>query len=106
MLKFTQEALECLLNYGFKGNVRELENLFIQLHVFGEQVIELSHLPMRIIKNEGLNLTLEKATEEHIKKVFQINKNNILITSKVLGIARATLQKKLREYGLREDKIV
>ena len=75
-----EEAFE-LLNYGFKGNVRELENLFIQLHVFGEQEIELSQLPKRNIKNEGLNLTLAKASEQHIKRVLQINDGNIFIST-------------------------
>lgn len=102
LLNFSPEAFACLLNYGFKGNVRELENLFIQLHVFGEQEIDVSHLPKRIVNNNGVNLTLEKASEDHIKRVFRINNGNILITSKVLGMARATLQKKLREYGIRE----
>jgi DNA-binding NtrC family response regulator len=80
-----QEALQYLINYSWKGNVRELENLVQRLVVMTDaERIDVSHLPAHILVQEvamdpsridssrkvrltsaGLNLDQEVATYEY-----------------------------------------
>jgi DNA-binding NtrC family response regulator len=80
-----REALQFLINYAWKGNVRELENLVQRLVVMTDgEIIEVTHLPPYIlaqeaaldpnrtdsagrvrITNAGLNLDQEVATYEY-----------------------------------------
>ncbi|WP_374550137.1 sigma 54-interacting transcriptional regulator [Flavobacterium sp.] len=104
LLKISKEALECLSAYGYKGNVRELENMFIHFYTFCEKEINVSDLPKRVLEDKSITLTLADNEKQHILKVFNLNKGNILVTSKSLDVHRDTLKRKLQEYGVRESK--
>jgi|GEM_PF-817023 len=102
-LKITKDAIELLTTYGFKGNVRELENMFIHFYTFCEKEITVKDLPDRVKSNNTTTLTLSDNERSHIIKVFNLNKGNILATAKTLDIHRDTLRRKLTEYGIREQ---
>lgn len=102
-LKITKDAIELLTTYGFKGNVRELENMFIHFYTFCENEITVNDLPDRVKSNNTTSLTLSDNERSHIIKVFNLNKGNILATAKSLDIHRDTLKRKLTEYGIREQ---
>lgn len=104
LLKITKDALNCLLAYGYKGNVRELENMFIHFYTFCDKEINVSDLPQRVRENKSATLTLADNEKQHILKVFSLNKGNILATSKSLDVHRDTLKRKLQDYGVRESK--
>ena len=104
LLKISKETMDCLVSYGFKGNVRELENMFIHFYTFCDTEINLSDLPQRVKENKSLSLTLSDNEKQHILKVLSINKGNILATSKSLDVHRDTLKRKLQDYGVRESK--
>lgn len=104
LLKISKATMDCLVSYGFKGNVRELENMFIHFYTFCEKEINLSDLPERVKGNKSVTLTLADNEKQHILKVFSINKGNILATSKSLNVHRDTLKRKLQDYGIRESK--
>lgn len=101
-LKITKDAIELLTTYGFKGNVRELENMFIHFYTFCEKEITSNDLPDRVKSNNSTTLTLADNEKSHIIKVFNLNKGNILVTAKSLGIHRDTLKRKLTEYKIRQ----
>lgn len=104
LLKISKEALERLSAYGYKGNVRELENMFIHFYTFCDKEINVSDLPKRVSESKSITLTLADNEKQHVLKVFNLNKGNILATSKSLDVHRDTLKRKLQEYGVRESK--
>lgn len=99
-LMINKDALELLTTYGYKGNVRELENLFIQLYTFYNGEITTINLPERIKKSNGITLSLADNEKKHILKVYEICKRRPIITAKTLGIHKDTLYRKLQEYGI------
>lgn len=101
-LKISTQAMDALLAYGYKGNIRELENMFISFYTFCEKEVSVEDLPIRVQSNLGVSMSLAAVEKEHVIKVFRFNKGNILATAKSLDIHRATLKAKLIEYGLRE----
>jgi DNA-binding NtrC family response regulator len=103
-LIFTSEAIHCMQLYDYKGNIRELENLIIQLYLKGKQVIEKSDLPEKVTALNESAITLEESEKRHIANVFKQNQGNILVTAEALGIARDTLKRKLDKFGLRIHK--
>jgi transcriptional regulator with PAS, ATPase and Fis domain len=102
-LKISKDALELLTLYGYKGNVRELENMFIHFYTFCNIEVTISDLPERVKINNTMSLTLADNEKNHIIKVFKLNNNNIQTTSKALGIVRDTLRRKLKDYGILEN---
>jgi transcriptional regulator with PAS, ATPase and Fis domain len=100
-LKISKETIELLISYGFKGNVRELENMFIHFYTFCEKEITVYDLPDRVKSNNTKTLTLADNEKSHIIKVFNLNKGNILASAKLLNIHRDTLKRKLTDYGIR-----
>jgi len=100
-LKINKQIMDLLLSYGYRGNVRELQNLIIQFYTFCDDEVKLENLPDRMKSSKSSNQTLFENEKQHISKVFSANKSNILVTSKVLNIHRDTLKRKLTEYGIR-----
>lgn len=101
-LEFNKEALDRLLAYSFKGNVRELQNLIISLYTFCDKEVSLADLPERITKKQMQPTSKEENEKEHIKTILESKKGNKLQTAKALGIARETLKRKMSRYGLKQ----
>jgi DNA-binding NtrC family response regulator len=105
-LVITPEALNLLINYDWKGNVRELENVLERAIITSEndrivpndfkflQVTEGSEDPFNKVDNMGLR-DIEKL---YIKKILEENNWNKLKAAQILGIDRKTLYKKIKEY--------
>ena len=100
---FSPEAEELLLNYPWKGNVRELKNvveravLFSQGKLVGES--ELSCLVQ--VRTDTDSETLEEIERRHIIKVLQQVGFNKKKASEVLGVPLRTLYRKLEAYGIK-----
>jgi transcriptional regulator of acetoin/glycerol metabolism len=62
--------------------------------------IKLEDLPERMTK---MISSLSEVEKQHIIKISTLNRMNILATSKMLGIHRDTLKRKLTEYGYRKN---
>lgn len=99
-LTITREAKEALVSYSFRGNVRELENLFIQFYTFCDKKITLADLPKRIISPAWSPLSLEEVEKQHILKVYGDGSKKKTAIAKVLGCSRITLDNKLKRYGV------
>ncbi|MCY6484763.1 sigma 54-interacting transcriptional regulator [Clostridium aestuarii] len=107
----SKEAVQFLVNYDWSGNVRELENVIeraINL-LDTDLTIKVEHLPERITKNKikhykGKNKYLKDVIDEVEKEVIQEclrkTKGNKNKTSRILGISRAGLYKKIEKYNL------
>lgn len=108
-------AIDMLVNYNYKGNVRELENIIEHAVALSDnrkltcedlpgivQRASCDYTAENIIKIEvGENLkNVEKTViEETLKKC----KNNRLKTASMLGISDRTLRNKLKEYKERKN---
>ncbi|UCD71561.1 MAG: sigma-54-dependent Fis family transcriptional regulator [Syntrophobacterales bacterium] len=109
----TPEALNCLLNYSWNGNVRELENVIERAIVLTESnQIQVENLPLEIqnpreeSRFSFLNdeLSIKKASRyleiDLIKKALNKTKGNHTHAAKLLEISHRALLYKIKEYGI------
>jgi DNA-binding NtrC family response regulator len=95
-------VLQALKSYSWPGNVRELENVVQRAVVMTDgDLIDVPDLPanMRFTVShaERLHRTLAEVETEHIRNVLASVDGNKTQASKILGIDRKTLRKKLKD---------
>lgn len=104
--KLSGAALDYLVNYDWPGNVRELENAIQRaLHLCGAGKIQPRHLglPERSgLTKEISTGTLRDMEQKLISETLAKNKGNMAKTAKLLGISRATLYRKVKEYEIND----
>lgn len=109
----TPDALNCLMYYGWNGNVRELENVIERAIVLTESSqIQVENLPAEIQsprEESKLNLlndelSIKKASRyleiDLIRKALQKTKGNHTHAAKLLEISHRALLYKIKEYGI------
>ncbi len=98
-------ALEMLMNYSWPGNVRELENAIERAMVVTQSKSLLAddfNLNYGEVKVDyHSNLSIDNVEKQHILRVLEKNYWNISKSSKVLGIDRVTVYKKMQKYGIK-----
>lgn len=107
-IAISDEALDALLRYGWPGNIRELRNTLerAMLMARGAGRIEPRHLAREITAASGADVshhtprTLSDVEKAHIDRTLKAHNFNRTHAARELGIARATLIKKIREYEL------
>jgi two-component system nitrogen regulation response regulator NtrX len=111
--KFSDDAVEALMKYPWKGNVRELKNLVERLIISTEgQTIESKDLPeeirgeMRIYLPDAKGIQNLKdfrdlAEKEFILSKLKENNWNISQTAREIDTPRSNLYKKLEQYGIK-----
>lgn len=103
--------LSLLLSYSWPGNLRELDSLIkvSALMAQGEAVLELAHVPTHLSKKLSqmqLQASAEPTTdirttvEDKLVKTYQANQGNISKTSRMLGVSRNTIYRKLKSMGM------
>ncbi|MBI4833204.1 MAG: sigma-54-dependent Fis family transcriptional regulator [Planctomycetes bacterium] len=109
------DVMGYFVNYEWKGNVRELENVIQCLLIISERKdITIGDLPADIISkkvpdNAGLNngLQLEEALtrfeREYINKALIKSGNNRQEAAQILGVHRNTLLNRMRVLGMKEE---
>ncbi|MFH1613372.1 MAG: sigma-54 dependent transcriptional regulator [bacterium] len=104
--KITCEALNCLINYHWPGNIRELENIIERATILaGESLITLDHFPLYIqnkfIENSDTahsqEISLEELEKNFIFKTIENAKGNKSKAANLLGITRRSLYSKLEK---------
>jgi DNA-binding NtrC family response regulator len=107
--EISEDVIALLMNYGFPGNVRELENVVERgVALANGSIIETAHLPEDLKeltiktfrKKEGRVPSLEEQEEAYIKWVLNEAAGNKTLASQLLGIDRVSLWRKLKKYGL------
>ena len=126
------EALELLANYGWPGNIRELENVMERSVLFCDgQKLKVEDLPGELRGSESgsiappaadpnggpsseMPLSGEGGLKEHVKvamsrlerelvsRALKQTNNNVTHAARLLKISRKGLQLKMKELGLRE----
>ncbi|KJR48508.1 Periplasmic [Fe] hydrogenase [Desulfosporosinus sp. I2] len=107
---FSEEALNCLIQYNWPGNVRELQNMVERLlYTVEDNVIQVYHLPQflsRAVENypvseiRSLKVAVQDLERKMIAQALLTSGNNRAAAANSLGIPRATFYLKLKEYGL------
>jgi len=101
-------AEELLSSYSWPGNVRELKNVIERALILTDKdYIGPEHLPAEIrvkgskrYREDMPLLPLEEMERLYIEEVLRATGQNRSHTAKILGIARSTLQEKLKKYGM------
>jgi len=112
MPEISEEAKAILGHYTYPGNIRELENIIERAVVLAEgETIRGTDLPEKMKISRGLlpsgqaikpseNISLDKLEKIHILKVMEKTNHNQTEASKILGISRSTLWRKLKTHNL------
>lgn len=105
------ECRDMLLKYSWPGNVRELKNIIERAAILAHSdEILPEHLPLELVeeiaafvpamnKTNPAAATLDEIEKAHIMNVINSVKGNISQASRILGIARQHLRKKLKRYS-------
>jgi len=111
--KFSPEALDAMMKYSWKGNVRELKNLVERLIIMNNRdVITINDLPDYIVGEKEFYLpdlkkimTLkdfrDEAEKTFILYKLKANNWNISKTAREIDTPRSNLYKKLEQYGIK-----
>ncbi|KDR93879.1 Transcriptional regulator containing PAS, AAA-type ATPase, and DNA-binding Fis domains [Peptoclostridium litorale DSM 5388] len=111
------DALEVICEYSWPGNVRELQNVIeysVNMNTSGK--IALEDIPERILSGgtDEYGEGEKRANREEIRPLAKMEKDEIIKAldrfeqyksgkekaAKALGISRATLYRKIKEYGI------
>jgi DNA-binding NtrC family response regulator len=105
----SEGALDALLRYAWPGNIRELRNVLERGMIVGrgETRLEPASLPPEVrgatpqlSGDEQDGRTLQDVERAHIERTLRQHDGNRTHASRALGISRATLIKKIKEFGL------
>lgn len=105
----SHEAMARLMNYGYPGNIRELENIIEHAFVLCKgPLIEPRHLPNGLEHRQGedqlfcvpSDSTLQQTEADLIRRTLEKNYGHRERTAKELGIHKTTLWRKLKKYGI------
>lgn len=105
------DALECLLKYAWRGNLREMISTIRQAILCGNgTTIHLADLPKHIVgpsalehekKRTNLRRKIDKKKEEaDIRNMLESTNWNVSKAARQIGIGRATIHRKIKEYAI------
>ena len=106
-------VIATLLDYDYPGNVRELENIIERGVALAQQgKLIMTNLPANLVnrtvqvkrQNTGNLPTLSEREADYIRFVLDRSAQNRTRAAKILGIDRVSLWRKLKKYGMDEDK--
>ena len=102
----SQKAMNLLTDYGWIGNVRELENTIESILVINSpEVIDIQHLPQEIRDSKGrpevipirIGTPLEEVEKEMLIQTLRATKGNKRKAAQLLGINVRTIHRKMEE---------
>lgn len=107
-----KEVWELLYSYHWPGNVRELENVIERaFNLVDGDYINISHLPhylqkfgkgaRRSLNNKTLPALLDQVEKEALLEALTSTGGNKMQAAKILGISRAWLYKKMKQYDIK-----
>jgi len=100
--RMVQRAMDCVLNYHWPGNIRELRNVIERGIILAENgIITERCLPGEMVmtaEKAEAGITLESVEKEHIMKILNFFNGNRCKAADALGISRKTLYRKMTQY--------
>jgi transcriptional regulator of acetoin/glycerol metabolism len=107
------QALRCLTQYHWPGNIRELRNVIRSAFaICDDNVIRLDDLPAELrvgqrrvsVENAPGN-ALAHAERETLLKIIRANHGNLVHTATQLGISRNALYRRLKRHGITISRV-
>lgn len=114
--KFSEDAIQFLINQEWKGNVRELRNLIERILIMNSNpVYKINDVKAQMIiyskDSSGFNYSMDsfqdfKDASERMFILKKLNENNwnISRTAEILGIQRSHLYNKINKYGIEKEE--
>ncbi len=101
----SNEALQVMREYHWPGNVRELENCVERAMLIAQgRTIQKIHLPERLWKKPRPEpvgvVALQDGYREMILTALERSGGAVSIAARELGIARSTMYRKMKEFGI------
>jgi two-component system response regulator AtoC len=108
------DALDRLVNYGWPGNIRELQNVIERAIILADdQRLRVSHLPTSIVDSTSIDrasssklFAMKRARRlfeiDHIKRALRETKGNRTHAAKLLEISHRALLYKIKDYVIRD----
>ncbi|GIX42907.1 MAG: hypothetical protein KatS3mg129_2640 [Leptospiraceae bacterium] len=118
-IRFSQDALNFLIHYPWKGNIRELQYFVQRLVTFSDREIisldivknllflnsnsnELQKIIMERIRNiHNLKEEIQNIEKLYIECALEICQGNLRNTARLLKIPKSTLFDKIQKYGIK-----
>jgi len=115
-IKVGQNVMQLFRKYPWPGNIRELKNVLIFSLISlenGETEIETHHLPKYMLKTSNLESTSSFSVTSSIREIRKISEKKAILealdiakqnksrASKILGISRNELYRKIGKYQIR-----
>jgi two-component system response regulator HydG len=110
---FSPKTMDMMVRHDWPGNVREMENAIERAVLFCQgEYISPQDLPSPIqtaqngqrLVSVPAGMTLKQVEKEVVMNCLAETNGNRTQTARILGISRKTLQNKLKEYGISEEK--
>lgn len=100
--ELSRESIEKFIEYDWKGNVRELENLIERMIVLEDSdIIDMDSIPKMSKKSEMLNtLNLEMLEKQAILKALERSEGKKKKAAQLLGVHPSTLYRKLTKLNI------
>lgn len=100
--ELSRESIEKFIEYDWKGNVRELENLIERMIVLEDSdIIDMDSIPKMSKKSEMLNtLNLEMLEKQAILKALEHSEGKKKKAAQLLGVHPSTLYRKLTKLNI------
>jgi DNA-binding NtrC family response regulator len=116
-LSFSPETLRLLQDYGWPGNIRELENAVVRAAALCERVVRPTDLPEPVRAGEGGEVagaeeevlraadgkswpTLSEVEKRYVARVLSHTGGNKLAAARLLGVDRTTLKRMIERHNL------
>lgn len=117
-VRFSPEAMKMMINYEWKGNVRELENVIERIVLLLEREIILPedippevrdyrHFPHGLpeLTHQGVDLDaiLESIEKSYLKRALELTSGGKTDAARLLNISFRSLRHRLSKYSIDED---
>ena len=109
-MEISQEAMQCLIDYSYPGNVRELKNIIERASVLApEPVIKPTDLPADLLEANDRKVTedsfslsdaVAKAEKQLLVKALSHTNGKRAEAAELLGISRKNLWEKMKQYEI------
>jgi len=108
--RLTPEVSALLTQYSWPGNARELKSVLERAVAFAhDKVLALEHFPglpsleddLRLVTPKAGSLNLAEMERALVQAALEGHPGDMVSAAVALGISRATLYRRVREFGLR-----
>jgi len=105
VIRMAAEVETFFMNYPWTGNIRELKNTIKSIIPFKtDSIIRMDDLSYSAISSSDSSaqrvLTLAESEKNHVLRILTLTSFNIKRAANLLGITRARLYRKIKEYHL------